>query len=179
VGLNRHIRVKIDDVEIGTMLLYAGGDYDDWKNSDAMLTDVLTVGQHSLTITFIEGYWRLRLLFADLVDGSPSTVPPTPVNTPSVSPSDGEPTSTPGTPSTSETPVTGPSASPTGNVPVTGDTPSAPRTDTPHTNTPLDRVTPISEMPTVQHNESSDACQVWHAMTFASVVTGLAVSTLF
>jgi hypothetical protein len=107
-GVNRHIRVSIDGQEVGTILLYAGGDYNDWQNSNAFITDVLTTGQHSLTLNFIEAYWRMRLIFAELADGTPSTNTPTNSNTPtSNSPSEGNvPTTGNVTPISDITPTT-------------------------------------------------------------------------
>jgi hypothetical protein len=138
-GVNRHIRVSIDGQEVGTILLYAGGDYNDWQNSNAFITDVLTTGQHSLTLNFIEAYWRMRLIFAELADGTPSTNTPTNSNTP-----------TSNSPSEGNVPTTGNNTPSTGNIPFAS--PTNPDTIQPNTNPSSGNVTPISDItPTTQN----------------------------
>lgn len=156
-GENRHIRLTIDGNEVGTMLLYAGGDYNDWQNSDAFITDVLTTGQHSLTLNFIEGYWRLRLVFADLAEGTPST------NTPSNSP-------TSNSPSDGNVPSTG-NAPSTGNIPLAS--PTTPDPTQPNTNSSSGQITPITDLPpTTQHNNHSASTSVWSSISLSMVVIG-------
>lgn len=161
-GLNRHIRVSIDGREVGTILLYAGGDYNDWQNSNAFTTDVLTAGQHSLTLNFIEGYWRLRLVFADLADGTPST------NTPSIS-------NTPA--SEGNTPTSG------NNTPSTGKTPFASTTNPdvvnqPETNSTPDHTTPITDItPTKQHNNDNAGSSISGSISLL-IFVGCGVSIL-
>jgi uncharacterized protein with GYD domain len=163
-GVNRHIRVSIDGQEVGTILLYAGGDYNDWQNSNAFITDVLTTGQHTLTLNFVEGYWRMRLIFAELADGTPSTDTPTNSNTP-----------TSNSPSEGNVPTTGNNTPSTGNIPFAS--PTNPDTIQPNTNPSSGNVTPISDnTPTTQHKPgNSMASSVSISISF---VLGFFVSIL-